>query len=426
MPIDMETWACPNCSKIVRSPRIRFPVWCSCGKVHLADNSSKGWEKQTPESIAKLQNSVEGKLRRSFEDFPSLASRKIEGAKAWRELHTHEGQPIHDPQADLKWLSEVWEPLIPRFGCSCAEFYAEYKMHNPPDFTTPESRFRWGVNLHNAVNQKLDVEQWSIDQAFAYWRPHKHYSFQQPPVKGVVAVTSLSPLEHHKRIQAECVSSWRRLGLEVISGNFEHEIASLRSEYPDVQFEPVKPSKLFDRPTPRIFDLLQLGGERAVLLINSDIAIYSQQDWLVDAISNQTAIVGIRQNWTSHPGDATPETWGIDAFLLFPSQIETIPDLDLAIGQPTWDYWIAFHMQFKDIPIQYFDRRVFFHQRHPLHWTTAGTDAGLAAINAHYGEVEWNAWRQDFGRGKRELHLVKDRPKICSIRPITMKQAQKS
>lgn len=311
--------------------------------------------------------------------------------------------------------------MIPKFGCDCFDFYKEYKKSHPPTFEDPASRFQWGVSLHNSVNNKLSVPPWSHDKALAFWRPHRYWQNDQPKIREITAVTSISPLDSHRDTQRECLESWKRFGLRIISGNLSSEIPSLKKQFPDVQFLPVEPSKLFDRPTPRIRDLMRLGGNRPILLLNSDIAIYGPQQWLFDALETRTAIAGVRHNWTEHPGDAEQEFWGLDAFLLFPEQIESFPLLDLGIGQPVWDYWVAFHLQSMNFDVRCLDDRLFFHRKHVLNWNSEMTNPGIAELESHYGKGDWNKWRRAFGEGRRELHRA---TKLCSIGPITVKNAR--
>jgi hypothetical protein len=77
---------------------------------------------------------------------------------------------LHD--GSIKTLEQLteWELLIPQYGCSCKRFYSEWKAANPPDFSSPEAFFAWGVNLHNAVNAKLGKQQITIDEAYSIWR----------------------------------------------------------------------------------------------------------------------------------------------------------------------------------------------------------------------------------------------------------------
>ena len=70
---------------------------------------------------------------------------------------------------DAAGLSE-WEKTIPHYGCACRHFYQGYKADNPPDFSTPEAFFRWGVDLHNAVNRKLGKAELTIEEALSIWR----------------------------------------------------------------------------------------------------------------------------------------------------------------------------------------------------------------------------------------------------------------
>ena len=70
---------------------------------------------------------------------------------------------------DASGLAE-WEKTIPQYECGCRAFYAQHKADNPPDFTTPEAFFRWGVSLHNSVNRKLGKPELTIEEALSIWR----------------------------------------------------------------------------------------------------------------------------------------------------------------------------------------------------------------------------------------------------------------
>ena len=63
-----------------------------------------------------------------------------------------------------------WEKTIPQYECGCRAFYAKYKADNPPDFSTPEAFFAWGVALHNAVNRKLGKPELTVTEALSIWR----------------------------------------------------------------------------------------------------------------------------------------------------------------------------------------------------------------------------------------------------------------
>ena len=79
---------------------------------------------------------------------------------------------------DAAGLAE-WEKTIPHYGCACRQFYQGYKADTPPDFTTPEAFFAWGVNLHNAVNRKLGKPELTIDEALSIWRKNDGLDMQE-------------------------------------------------------------------------------------------------------------------------------------------------------------------------------------------------------------------------------------------------------
>jgi len=78
--------------------------------------------------------------------------------------------PLHDGTVVDALSLAKWELLIPRYGCACRKDYLKYKAENPPNFTSPESLWLWGVGLHNWVNIKLKKPQITIDEARTIWR----------------------------------------------------------------------------------------------------------------------------------------------------------------------------------------------------------------------------------------------------------------
>lgn len=90
------------------------------------------------------------------------------GRRAWTLLHRYRG-------CDPQWL-ELWEYFVPAGSCNCKEGYRAILKDYPPDFSSPEAFFEWGVRLHNAVNEKL-IDQGdttkrivSLDEAYSIWR----------------------------------------------------------------------------------------------------------------------------------------------------------------------------------------------------------------------------------------------------------------
>ena len=87
-------------------------------------------------------------------------ARDNQGRLAWSKLHGYKG-------CDPQWL-EIWEMILPKH-CGCQVDYQAYKNSSPPDFTSPESLWLWGVALHNHVNRKLGKPELTVDEARLQW-----------------------------------------------------------------------------------------------------------------------------------------------------------------------------------------------------------------------------------------------------------------
>jgi hypothetical protein len=312
--------------------------------------------------------------------------------KLWRQVH---GYSWKSEKEAIEWLACEVEPTVSLINTALYYCYLRFKSETRPDLSTSESCFKWCVDWHNALNAFLGKSVFTVQEAKARWWPHKHWCRKQPAIKDLVVVTSFSPLEGHAVAQRFALQSWLRLGLKVISGNSEAECKSLRKRYPDVEFREVESSTAFTRGTPKIRALMNLGGSSPILLINSDISIYGDQSLLVDAVVKRRALAGIRYNWEVHPGHGELEACGIDAFLLFPEQIETFPNLDLAIGQPFWDYWLPYHLEQKGFAFDWVSSPYFYHRQHSVYWDAPAYKKGNEIICSHYNcHVDFVAWRQ--------------------------------
>ncbi len=85
-----------------------------------------------------------------------------QGRAAWDRLHRYTG---HDPQ----WV-ELWEYFIPQAGgCGCKENYKTILADYPFDYSSPDAFFVSTVNLHNAVNRKLNKPELSLEEARRIW-----------------------------------------------------------------------------------------------------------------------------------------------------------------------------------------------------------------------------------------------------------------
>jgi len=344
------------------------------------------------------------------------------GRAAWRKLH-------EQPHGTPEWFAN-WQKLIPT-GCGCRQGANDLLTLCPPRYDSPEDWFDWTIEYHNLVNAKLSKPAMPLGQARALWRGEP---WLQPAIDHVVAITSLSPLPHHREVQQQCLQSWRDFGLRrVVSGNTADEIDLLKDQY-DVEFAVVQPSVAFSRPTPRVFDLLQLGSG-PMLLLNSDIEILGPQSRLLELVDDRQTAIGIRHNWddtedpvaasarmqtnavaasaqdadepsaawrqrlpaNSRRIDATLERWGYDVFLLYPEDLTTLPNLDLGIGQPMWDWWLPVHLDSAGVLLEYLADPFFYHRKHSLHWDNSGLAIGRSILADAYGmpadHPSWERWR---------------------------------
>ncbi len=296
-------------------------------------------------------------------------------AAKWRELYG-----MNTPTTEKL---VAFSQTLPSFGCSCSEHFLGYMAEHPPDFN---DWFAWCVEAHNAVNIRQNKRVISLAEAKTI---HPQFGWRgQKRISNFVAVTSLAP--HRFERQSVCLDSWKQFGLDVISVNRQAEIESMASDYPQVakwiaaEFE----------VTPKINSLLDVAvaEDTAILIINSDIEIYGDQSRLTDLVCNRKNGFGIRHNYETHPGDATIEQWGLDAFLVYPAQVRRLSRVEFSIGKPMWDYWLPWELEQIEecewITIPY-----FFHRSHPVAWTQEECTSAHEAFAAQFGPMDWTQWR---------------------------------
>lgn len=93
-----------------------------------------------------------------------------QGQFAWSLLHRYRG-------CDPQWL-ELWVYFIPQ-RCDCKDGYQKILEELPPDFSSPEAFFAWGVRLHNAVNAKLGKPEITIEEAYSIWRKNDGMEYKE-------------------------------------------------------------------------------------------------------------------------------------------------------------------------------------------------------------------------------------------------------
>jgi hypothetical protein len=90
------------------------------------------------------------------------------GPGLWKELHLRalNWDPVKNKD-DVAFLRR-FAYRIPKFetGCRCRSFYNKWKENNPPNYS---KYFEWTIDLHNAVNKKLNKSTVTHDVARRYW-----------------------------------------------------------------------------------------------------------------------------------------------------------------------------------------------------------------------------------------------------------------
>lgn len=105
----------------------------------------------------------------NIEERKTLVSEQTKqaGRYAWSLLHSYVG-------CDPQWFA-LWVHFVPA-GCNCQESFRDILARFPPEFSSPDAFWLWGVRLHNMVNEKLFAEGdtskrvVSIEEAREIWK----------------------------------------------------------------------------------------------------------------------------------------------------------------------------------------------------------------------------------------------------------------
>jgi hypothetical protein len=158
---------CLNCLTEVDLTKRRLPYVCACGGVFRTDGK---FRMPNPQAVQPREHDKDGNLvaltaeQIAEKEAANKIRREAQGRKAWDAIHNFNGD---DPET---FLLEVFEPLIPNYGCSCTNEYKRFKKDYPPDFSSPEAFWNWGWFLHNWVNEKLGKPIVSLEDARKLWQ----------------------------------------------------------------------------------------------------------------------------------------------------------------------------------------------------------------------------------------------------------------
>jgi hypothetical protein len=97
------------------------------------------------------------------------------GPYLWGFIHTITIIDYERNDTYNKNIRDVLRELKDCFPCpTCKDKYIDYlsKLDNL-DLSKPMVLFRWSVDLHNAVNIKLNKPQWTYEMALMKWSKNK-------------------------------------------------------------------------------------------------------------------------------------------------------------------------------------------------------------------------------------------------------------
>jgi len=240
------------------------------------------------------------------------------------------------------------------------------------------------------------------------------YPYDQPPIRNLLAVTSLSPHAHHQDSQLRALASWKRFGLHVLSVNTRAEAKRLAQRYSQVDewSHNENEASWCGRRTQYVRNLVQVAADRRtpILLINSDVEISGRQSVLLDWIargrqSPDVLQMATRWNYQHRHDDATEFQYGFDVLVIRPEQVDRLPvSFPYGIGQPVWDYAAPLLMAER---FDVLHQPLFFHKNHPLNWSAESWELGAEQfdrlIGSHIDHENTPQWRQRF-----EPHMIYD------------------
>lgn len=126
---------------------VKLPIRCLCkaGKTNLYE----------VEIVSKSQNNQEPTFNINIPQF--------QYSDLWEELHTY------------KWISseetKKWYILwINKLPCGTCKQHWELLIKDfPPDFSSKQAFFEWGVAAHNKVNKRLGKQEITLEEATLLW-----------------------------------------------------------------------------------------------------------------------------------------------------------------------------------------------------------------------------------------------------------------
>lgn len=207
----------------------------------------------------------------------------------------------------------------------------------------------------------------------------------------IVAVTSINPNPDRHARQLKCLQTWSDAGLSIVVVNTKDELNAM-PWIGDIA-TPLASNAVaegYDRPVQKVKALLGAGisSSQQFMVINSDIEISGNLTILSEAIKARGHLtIGVRYNYDKGKdiASARREPAGLDVFVMTPELAETVIDIGLGIGKPTWDYWLPLHFHNLGVKFNWIQSPLFFHESHPIGWSNTDWIYGNNIIKSKFG-----------------------------------------
>jgi len=195
----------------------------------------------------------------------------------------------------------------------------------------------------------------------------------------ILLATSIAPVKLEN--QKLAIQSWIDSGFEVISCNVAEEIEVLKEEFPQVEFVELARSgkELVGKPCPYIYDILQVlrSRENEICgIINADIHMRHFTSDITEYVQEKArkSIVYFHRHEVAslqavEECDFRIFVQGVDLFIFSKTKIDVFDDLEMLMGQSTWDYWLPIAARENGVPVRCIMNPVLFHVSHPVQWS---------------------------------------------------------
>jgi len=188
-------------------------------------------------------------------------------------------------------------------------------------------------------------------------------------------MTSLAPSKELDN-QIKAISSWQKIGFQVIAMNTSEEIATLETYFKDVIF--VRASKdaknKFGKPYIYFDDVLgffKASDFKICGIVNSDIHLLNEEFLpFVSKEAINSLVYGHRMNVESLDSlnHGEMDKFGFDYFFFDKEIIEYYPKSELCLGLPFWDWWMVLIPLFYRVSVKKVMTAHAYHLNHPLAW----------------------------------------------------------